>query len=205
MKIAGCLMLFIFFAGVSIVKAGDGSNQCETDLTDLSLDELMKIEIEIVSGASKFEQKVTEAPSSVSIVTADDIKKFGYRTIADILRSLRGFFVTYDRNYSYVGMRGFGRPGDYNSRFLLLIDGHRTNDAIYDSASIGTEAVIDVDLIDRVEVIRGPGSSIVYGSNAVFAVVNIITRRGRDVKTLEASGEAGSFNTYKGRLTYGNS
>jgi iron complex outermembrane receptor protein len=137
-------------------------------------------EIPSVYGASKYEQKVTEAPSSVSIITSSEIKKYGYRTLADILRSVRSFYITYDRNYSYVGVRGFGRPGDYNSRILLLIDGHRTNDNIYNQAFVGAEAIIDVDLIERVEVIRGPGSSL-YGSNAFFAVINVITRRGDHV------------------------
>jgi iron complex outermembrane receptor protein len=160
-------------------------------------------EIPSVYGASRYEQKVTEAPASVTIVTADEIKKYGYKTLADILRSVRSFYITYDRNYNYVGVRGFGRPGDYNTRILLLVDGHRINDNIYDTAAVGTEFIIDVDLIDRVEVIRGPGSSL-YGNNAFFAVVNVITKSGRDLKTLEVSGDAGSFNTYKGRLSYGN-
>jgi len=160
-------------------------------------------DIPSVFGASKYEQKVTEAPSSVSIITASEIRQYGYRTLADILKSVRSFYITNDRNYSYVGVRGFGRPGDYNSRILLLIDGHRTNDNIYNQALVGTEALIDIDIIDRIEVIRGPGSSL-YGSNAFFAVINIITKRGRDLKGAEVSGEAGSFKTYKGRVTYGN-
>ena len=75
-----------------------------------------------------------EAPASVSIVNKDEIKKYGYRNLADILRSVRGFFVTNDRNYQYLGVRGFNRPGDYNTRFLLLVDGHRLNDGLYDSS-----------------------------------------------------------------------
>lgn len=164
---------------------------------------LLFSEIPSVIGASKYEQKVTEAPSSVSIVTSEDIKKYGYRTLSDILRSVRSFYVTYDRDYSYVGVRGFAPPGDYNSRILLLIDSHRTNDNIYDQALIGTEGMLDVDLIDRVEVIRGPGSSL-YGSNAFFAVVNIITKRGRDLRGAEVSTERLSYDAYRGRLTYGN-
>ena len=113
----------------------------------------------------------------MTIVTAGEIKRYGYRTLADILRSVRGFFVTYDRNYDYVGVRGFGRPGDYNSRVLLLVDGHRINDNVYDTASIGTEFPVDVDLIDRMEIIPGPSSSL-YGNNAFFGVINIITRKG---------------------------
>ena len=160
-------------------------------------------EIPSVYGASKFEQKITQAPSSVSIVTSQDIKKYGYRTLADIVRSVSGFYATYDRNYSYIGVRGFGRPGDYNTRVLLTIDGHRVNDSVYNQAMIGTEFILDVDLIERLEIIRGPGSSL-YGSNAFFGVINIITKRGRDLKGAEVSGEAGSFNAYKGRLSYGN-
>jgi len=160
-------------------------------------------EIPSVYGASKYEQKVTEAPSSVTIITSEEIKKYGCRTLADVLQSVNGFYVTSDRNYGYVGVRGFGRPADYNTRVLLLVDGHRINDNVYDSATIGTEAPIDVDLIDRVEIIRGPSSSL-YGTNAFFGVINIITKRGRDIKGWEISSEAGSFASYKGRLTYGN-
>jgi iron complex outermembrane receptor protein len=172
------------------------------DLTELPLEELMKIEVASVSTASKHLQKVTEAPASVSIVTADEIRKFGYRTLADILRSVRGFYVTYDRNYSSLGVRGFGRPGDYNNRILVLVDGHRVNDAVYEGVSLGTDFPVDVDLIDRVEIVRGPGSSL-YGSNAFFAVVHVITKRARDLERVEVSGDAGSYRTYKGRLSGG--
>jgi outer membrane receptor for ferrienterochelin and colicins len=175
------------------------------DLTELPIEELMHIS---VYGASKYEQKLMEAPAYVTIINNEEIKKYGYRTLADILRSVPGFFITDDHNYQYLGVRGFNRPGDYNSRILLLVDGHRLNDGLYDQAPIGTDFPVDVDLFDRVEVIRGPSSSI-YGTNAFFAVVNVITRNGRDLKGadqkgLEASANAGSFNSYKGRLSYGN-
>ena len=77
----------------------------------LRLEELADLEIDSVYGASMYLQKVTEAPSSVTIITADDIERYGYRTLADILRSVRGFYITNDRNYSYLGVRGFSRPG----------------------------------------------------------------------------------------------
>src|SRR5205814_2487644 len=147
--------------------------------------------------------KVTEAPASVTIITAEDIRKYGYRTLADILRNVRGFYVTYDRNYSYLGVRGFGRPADYNSRVALLVDGHRVNDNVYDQAPLGTEFPIDVDLIDRVEVIRGPNSSL-YVANAFLGVINIITKRGRDSKMENVSGELASFGTVQGRVSYAN-
>ncbi len=173
------------------------------DLKKLSIEQLMELEVDTVYGASRYDQKVTDAPSSISIVTSDEIRKYGYRTLADILKSVRGFFVTNDRNYSYIGVRGFGRPGDYNSRVLVQIDGHRINDNVYGQVLIGEEFILDIDLIDRIEIIRGPSSSL-YGSNAFFAVINIITRKGRDMGKPELSGSAGSLRTYKGRISYGN-
>ena len=160
-------------------------------------------EIPSVYGASKYEQKITEAPSAVTLITADEIRKYGYRTLTDILQSVPGFYVTYDRNYNYLGIRGFGRPEDFSTRVLLLVDGHRLNDAIFNQAPIGTDFPIDVDLIDRVEIIRGPSSSL-YGTNAFFAVINVIMKRGRNIKGAEVSTEIASYDSYKGRLTYGN-
>lgn len=197
------ILLLTLLLTTIFAEASEPTGNLQSDLTKLKLEELMEIEVATVYGASKYEQKVTEAPSSVTIVTADDIKKYGYRTLADILRSVRGFYTTYDRNYHYIGVRGFSRPGDYNTRVLLLVNGVRINDNIYDQASIGTDFPLDVDLIDHVEIIRGPGSSL-YGSNAFFGVINVITKLGQDFKGAETSGEAGSFNSYKSRLTYGN-
>ncbi len=200
--LAGAAIGFLCIFGPTDVSAAEGGPAAFAfnDLTEMSLESLMNVS---VYSASKYEQKATEAPSSVSVVTAEEIRKYGYRTLADILNSLRSFYITYDRNYSYIGVRGFAPPGDFNTRLLLLVDGHRINDGIYDTAAVGTEFILDVDLIDRVEVIRGPSSSL-YGSNAFFGVINVITRRGKDLKGTEVSGEAASFGTLKERATYGN-
>ncbi|HEX2966169.1 MAG TPA: TonB-dependent receptor, partial [Syntrophorhabdaceae bacterium] len=150
----------------------------------------------------RFQQKVTEAPSSVSVITSAEIKRYGYRNLADALKSIRGFYVTYDRTYQYLGSRGFSRPNDFNTRYLLLVNRHRLNDNIYDTAQIGNELPLDLDLVDRIEIIRGPGSSL-YGSNAFFGVINVVTKAATDFDGIEASAEAASFDTYKSRVTYG--
>jgi iron complex outermembrane receptor protein len=172
--------------------------------TEISFEELVRMEVPSVEAASKYKQKVTEAPASITIIGSDEVKKYGYRTLAEILRSAPGLYVSYDRNYSFLGIRGFNL-GDNNNRVLLLVDGHRLNNSLSDSAFIGTEFLLDVELIERVEIIRGPGSSL-YGNNAFFGVINVITRRGRDMQGYgaEVSGEVASFDTYKGRATYGN-
>jgi len=174
-----------------------------SDLADLSLEKLMDIEVPTVYAASKFEQKETQAPASVTVITSDDIKRFGYRTLADVLQSVAGFNVSNDRNYSFLGARGIGL-GDFNSRFLLLVDGHRVNNNLTDGAYIGSEFILDVDMIDRVEIIRG-ANAVLYGNNAFFAVINVITRRPDQVNGAEVSGSYGSDNSVKSRITYGQS
>lgn len=186
----------------TVACAAPASNLPPGALGDLSLEQLMEIRIERVFSASKYDQKVTRAPAAVTILSAEEIEKFGHRTLADVLRSMRGVYVTSDRNYANLGMRGFARPGDFNTRVLLLVDGHRMNDNLYSSALVGPEAVTDIGLVERVEVIRGPSSSI-YGNSAFFGVINIVTRKGREIDGLELAAEAGSLDARKARVTYG--
>lgn len=178
------------------------AGQNNTHLPDLNIEELMGVSIQRVFGASERLQPVTEAPASVTIVTADEINRYGYRTLGDILSGVRGFFISSDRNYSYVGVRGFGRPGDYNSRVLLLVNGHKVNDNIYDQAYIGAELGIDVAMFERVEVIRGPASSL-YGTSAFFAVVNVVTRSGGSMRGVAFEADAGTLGTQLVRGSFG--
>ncbi|MCP2009248.1 iron complex outermembrane receptor protein [Duganella sp. HSC-15S17] len=164
--------------GVLALHAGAAAaGDAAQDLTALPLEQLMSLE---VYSASKFVQRASEAPSSVTVITTADIRAYGWRSLAEVLRSVRGVYASYDRNYSYVGARGFLRPGDYNTRFLLQIDGNRINDAVFDSGPMGGEFPLDLELVERIEYVPGPGSS-VYGANAFFGVINVITRRPRDI------------------------
>lgn len=185
---AFCLIWLALFAGAARA----------TDLTDLDITKLMEIPI---TTASKYEQKPTEAPASTTVITSEDIKRYGYRTLGDVLASVQGFYISYDRNYQFLGTRGVNL-GDFNSRFLLLVNGHRINNDLNDAAYIDTAFILDVDLIDRVEIIRGPGS-VLYGNNAFFGVINVITRQGKQIDGAEVSGSYGSFNAYSGRATFG--
>lgn len=185
---------FIILMIVSTVRAED------SNYTEISLEELGQLEI---YSASKYKQTLSETPSSVTVITSEDIKRYGYRDLGDILNSVTGFYKTYDRNYKYIGVRGFGRPGDYNSRILLLIDGHRINDNILNTGMTDLCFPLDVDLIDSVEVVRGPGSAL-YGGNAIFAVINVFTKSGFSYKGGEIAGEYGSGEAKRGRFTYGN-
>ncbi|MEO8678521.1 MAG: TonB-dependent receptor [Vicinamibacterales bacterium] len=172
--------------------AAPPSAWAQSSLPDLSLEDLMKMDAGQVYGASERLQPVTEAPASVSFITAEEIEQYGYRTLADILRAVRGIYITNDRSYSFAGTRGFSKPGDYNSRILLLINGHRVNDNIFGQAEIGAEFGLDVAMFERVEVIRGPASSL-YGDSAFFAVVNVITRTGASLGGAPVAVETGTL------------
>jgi outer membrane receptor for ferrienterochelin and colicins len=204
-KIVYLLLAFLPFAASARAQDAakptteSATQDTNQDLSAASLEQLGQIR---VYSASKYMQSASDAPSSVTVVTADEIQKYGYRTLADILESVRGFYITYDRDYSFVGVRGFGRLGDWNSRVLVLVDGHRINDNVLGEGFLGSEFLVDVDLIERVEIIRGPSSSL-YGAQAFFAVINVITRKPTRMKGVELSFAPASFGTYQGRGSYG--
>lgn len=199
---AGLAVLASFLCAT--VASGQRSSripvQESPELSTMDLEQLMKVEV--VVAASKRAQLTRDVPSFVSVVTADQIKKHGYRTLADVLNTLPSFYVANDRNFSTIGVRGFQRPGDYSSRVLVLLNGLRTNDNVYDQASIGEDFGVDVDLIARIEVIRGPSAAL-YGNNAIFAVINIVTKQGSSLRGGEVATSAASFGTYAGRASYG--
>ena len=169
----------------------------EDDSTKFSIESLLNVEIEAmeyVESASKYSQSLEEAPSSVSIITSKEIEAFGYKTLAEVLNSQAGFYISNDRNYDYIGVRGFSRPTDYGNRILLLIDGHRLNEYIYDSGVFGKELGLDINNFEKIEIIRGPGSAL-YGTSAMFAVINLVPKRNNDILHPDVKLSFGSFGT----------
>ena len=153
------------------------------DLTTLNLEQLLEL---TVVGASKYEQRQSEVAAAVSVITRQEIKAFGWRTLEEALASLPGVYTTYDHQYAFLGTRGFGLPGDFNTRVLVNIDGNRVNDPTFDGGPFGRTVPLDIDLVERIEFIPGPGGA-VYGQNAMFGVVNVITRGSADGAELAAA------------------
>lgn len=186
-------------ATLALASAGAVAAQMPAEEPELGLEALLGTEI---STASKYEQTSREAPASVTVVTAEEIERFGYRTLEEVLQNVRGFYTSNDRNYGYLGVRGFSRPTDYNSRILLQINGHDMNENFYGSMSISSELGFNLDAVERIEIVRGPGSSL-YGTGAMFAVVNIIPKAGNATDGLRVAVEAGDFGRQWSSLVYG--
>jgi iron complex outermembrane receptor protein len=183
-----------------LLAAPVGASLAVADITQLSLEQLLDVTI---IGASKYEQRQDEVAAAVSVVTRSDIRAFGWRTLDEALASLPGIHLTYDRQYSYLGTRGFGLPGDFNTRVLLTINGNRVNDVVYDAAISGRAFPLDLDLVERIEFIPGPGGA-VYGQNALFGVVNVVTRSGEGVDGVELAVSYEDLHAAKGgRATWG--
>ncbi|MFI5378279.1 MAG: TonB-dependent receptor plug domain-containing protein [Tepidisphaerales bacterium] len=158
--------------------------------------------IPIVVAAGKREQTQRQAAASVSVVTDDEIDLFGYRNIADVLRAQRGFYVYTDGLNWFAGVRGFLRPGEWNARILTLVDGRPTRENVYNQTHLDQDFVVPMEAIKRVEIIRGPGSAL-YGGNAVFGVVNVVTKDGADLRGGQVRVEGGTSGTARTSLLYG--
>lgn len=155
------------------------------DITHMSLEELL--EVEIVSSASKMSQKVSETPTAIRVITAQDIRRYGWRTLGEALSFLPGISVITNRYYDFIGARGAVLPDDYNTRYLMVIDGTPMNDALLESAFIGDAFPLDMALIQRIEYVPGAGS-VAYGANAMLGTINITTQsaKGRHATEAEA-------------------
>lgn len=169
------------------------------DLTSVPFEQLLETD---VVGASQISQQLMDAPSAVSVVTAEDIRRFGYRTLAEILNSMRGLNMGFDGVYYYPGGRGFGLPGEYAGRVMLRIDGLPVADNIYNQIYLGEDGLIDTEMIERVEYAPGPGAAL-YGNNAFLGVINVVTLRGRDLDGSQVAVTTGSNQQRKVRASWG--
>lgn len=184
---------------IALSLAGSGAALAQEDLALRPLGALLNME---VSGASKFPATLSDTAAAATIVTSEQIRAFGYQTLGDVLRSVRGVLVSIDRTYTYLGIRGLSIPGDYNTRVLLLVDGNRLNDTVYDQAFLGSEFPLDLDVVDRVEFIPGQGSAI-HGANALYGVVNVVTKKATGSPSTEVSATLAQGNSRQLRFGQG--
>jgi outer membrane cobalamin receptor len=139
-----------------------------------------------------------ETPGILSVVTAEDIQKMGARDITDILRTIPGFDIGQDVQFvTGVSFRGnWANEG----KVLFLLDGQQINDLLYQTVPLLNN--FPVDAIEKIEVIRGPGSAI-YGGSAEYAVINIITKQASSLSGIKAYGTLGVHSNAIGRTNGG--
>jgi len=167
------------------------------DLSALTLEQLLNLQ---VVGAALHPQSLRDAPASITVITAADIYKYGYRTLGEAMESVHGFSLNGNRSYQSVGVRGFNLPWDFGSRILVMVDGHNMADHVFDSMLwFGDDFPVDMHLVKQIEIIRGPSSAL-YGSNGEFATVNIITRPPEEAGPPTLSAEIGSFGEKKAQM-----
>jgi outer membrane receptor for ferrienterochelin and colicins len=192
--VLGCLLLAAFH---NMAVAQPDSLM---DLEMLSLDSLLNLKI---SSVSKYAQTTAEAPASVTIISKEDILSYGYNDIGELVNSLRDIYVSDDRNYGYLGIRGFSRPTDYNNRVAIMVDGVVLNENIWGGSPIGSEFHgLNIDNVDHVEVIRGPASAM-YGNYPMLGMINVVTHSGKSLDGGKASVEQGSYGKWQGSLAVG--
>lgn len=170
--------------------------QAKSAFDDLSLSDLL--DVSVVS--SKRSESIADAPSSITVFTAQKFNALGVKTLQDLLQLVPGFDVRRSREQlQLITVRGV--TSDLNERLLIMIDGVRLG-SINDGGTGKTVRAISLTDVQRVEIIRGPGSAL-YGSNAFVAVVNVITKKGSETGGVHVTGEAGSYATRAADVTAG--
>jgi len=134
----------------------------------------------IVSSASKQSEGASSAPALATSLTAEDLRKYGIRTLTEAIDFLSLAVSTSDNLAGgEVGARGVLLSGDRGSHFLLMVDGYVVNDPLRGGSTFGVGAGIPLELVDHIEIVVGPGS-VLYGSNAIVGLVNVVTKRAKD-------------------------
>ncbi|MEX2301720.1 MAG: TonB-dependent receptor [Bryobacterales bacterium] len=191
--------MFLWAALLLVMGAGVATPQpaAQRDLTELSIEDLLNIE---VTSVSRREQKLSQSASAVYVITQEDIRRSGMTTVPDALRMAPGVQVAQiDGNRWAVSIRGF--TGRFANKLLVMIDGRTLY--LGTSAGVYWEAHdVLLEDVERIEVVRGPGATM-WGSNAVNGVINIITRHASETQGGLVSGGGGNQEGGFGGVRFG--
>jgi iron complex outermembrane receptor protein len=178
-------------------NAGAGTSQDLPDITSMSVEDLMNMQ---VTSVSKRTQKVADAAAAVFVITQEDIERSGARSIPELLRMVPGLQVArLDENKWAIGSRGFN--GRFDDKLLVLIDGRSVYTPLFSGVYWDVEDVMLED-VARIEVIRGPGATL-WGANAVDGVINIITKPAKETQSALFKAEGGDEQLTEDSVRYG--
>jgi iron complex outermembrane receptor protein len=190
--------LFTSFAALLLAaNSGAQAQQGVPDVTAMSMEDLMNMQ---VTSVSKRSQKVADAAAAVFVITQEDIRRSGATSIPEALRLAPGLEVArIDENKWAIGSRGFN--GRFDNKLLVLIDGRSVYTPLFSGVYWNIQDVMLED-VDRIEVIRGPGATL-WGANAVDGVINIITKKAKDTQSAIVTAGAGNEERGSGGVRYG--
>ncbi len=175
-----------------------GKTSENADITELSLEELMSIEI--ITTVSRKNVQLNQVASAVFVISQDDIRRSGATSIPEVLRMVPGMEVSrIDANKWTIGARGFNNY--YSNKLLVLMDGRTVYSPLFSGVYWEIQDTVLSD-IERIEVIKGPGGTL-WGANAVNGIVNIITKNSRDTQGGHLSLIAGTEERTIGEIRYG--
>ena len=196
------LLYRVFFACIVVLQLKDGLGQSTDSLSSavlkkLSLEQLMNIE---VTSVSKHAEKLEDAASAVQVITQEDIRNSGAKTLPEALRLAANLQVAQVNSSQWaISARGFDNV--LANKLLVLIDGRTVYTPLYAGVFWDVQNVL-LDDVDRIEVISGSGGTL-WGANAVNGVINIITKSSKDTKGFFVEGAAGTSLPGSGSIRYG--
>ncbi len=183
--------------GLFVLLLSMGSSAQQSDLTQLSLDDLMNVK---VTSVSKKEQKLSRTASAIFVISSEDIRRSGATNIPDLLRMVPGLDVAQiGANAWAISARGLN--GRFSNKLLVVVDGRNVYTPTFGGVFWDT---LDLPLedIERIEVIRGPGGTI-WGANAVNGVINIITKKAAETRGGMVVAGGGNLDQGFGTVQYG--
>lgn len=185
--VSSASLLFCNPAPAQDAAPAKDADATEADLATMELQTLMNVD---VTTASLFPEKLSDAPSIMSVVTRDEIRRFGAVTLGEILQRVAGLSVSsqYFTDRSLISARG-DQTDTAGGNILFLINGRPTREVMEGGIMSDLIESFPVEILDRIEIIRGPGS-VLYGTDAFTAVINLITRKA-DLNQYTVEGEGG--------------
>ena len=172
------LLLTLSLSAISLSAFAETSD--DADLFDLSLEELISMDIPDVTSVSRKKQRLMDSAAAIYVITDNDIRRMGATSIPDALRMVPGMQVAKINGNSWsISTRGFNYI--FANKLLVLIDGRTVYSPLFSGVNWDVQDTLMED-IDRIEVIRGPGAAL-WGANAVNGVINVITKKAADTQS----------------------
>ncbi|HEV2522174.1 MAG TPA: TonB-dependent receptor plug domain-containing protein [Candidatus Acidoferrales bacterium] len=197
LKLAQSLLILLFLGKPVSAQRADQRPPQNADLTSMSIQELTNIQ---VTSASKKVESLSAAPAAIYVITGEDIRRGGFSSVPDALRTVPGMYVVQQSSHVWlVTARGFSN--EFNDKMLVLIDGR----LVYSPTNGGVYWDVQdppLEDIERIEVIRGPGGTL-WGANAINGVINIITKDSSKTQGMLVAASSGVNEGYAGRVHFG--